>query len=40
MPGACAVTSTHHLDLPLIMPSQAQKHLTHNEALAIFDTLD
>ncbi len=33
------MTSTHHLDLPLIMPSQAQKHVTHNEALAILDAL-
>ena len=33
------MTSTHNLDLPYIMPSQAQKHLTHNEALATLDAL-
>ena len=27
------------LDLPLIKPSQAQKHVTHNEALQILDGL-
>jgi hypothetical protein len=25
--------------LPLIEPSQAQKHVTHNEALAVLDVL-
>lgn len=30
---------TPRLGLPLIMPSQAQKHLTHNEALTIADAL-
>ena len=30
---------TAHLDLPYVMPSQAQKHVTHNEALAILDAL-
>lgn len=28
-----------NLDLPYIMPSQAQKHVTHNEALSILDAL-
>lgn len=27
------------LSLPLLMPSQAQKHVTHNEALALLDAL-
>jgi hypothetical protein len=27
------------LDLPLIMPQQAQKHVTHNEALLLLDAL-
>src|SRR5690606_10080683 len=27
------------LDLPYIMPAQAQKHVTHNEALDLIDTL-
>jgi len=31
--------STANLALPYIMPSQAQKHVTHNEALQILDTL-
>lgn len=30
---------TPHLDMPYILPSQAQKHVTHNEALAALDTL-
>ncbi len=30
---------TPNLSLPYIMPSQAQKHVTHNEALAILDAL-
>ena len=30
---------TEILDLPLIMPSQAQKHVTHNEALRALDAL-
>lgn len=29
--------TTARLGLPLIMPSQAQKHVTHNEALALLD---
>jgi hypothetical protein len=29
--------TTGRLDLPLIMPSQAQKHVTHNEALTLLD---
>lgn len=28
---------THNLHLPFIMPSQAQKHITHNEALQVLD---
>ncbi len=28
-----------HLALPYIMPSQAQKHVTHNEAIAMLDAL-
>ena len=31
--------STACLDLPLIQPSQAQKHVTHNEAIALLDAL-
>ncbi|MEF2074021.1 DUF2793 domain-containing protein [Consotaella aegiceratis] len=31
--------TTEILSLPLIMPSQAQKHVTHNEALAMLDVL-
>ena len=30
---------TPRLDLPYIMPSQAQKHVTHNEAVRALDTL-
>ena len=30
---------THHLSLPYIMPSQAQKHVTHNEALRMLDAV-
>src|SRR5690606_7205889 len=30
---------TPNLDLPYIMPAQAQKHVTHNEALDLIDTL-
>jgi hypothetical protein len=30
---------TANLDLPYIMPSQAQKHVTHNEAIRIIDGL-
>jgi hypothetical protein len=30
---------TARLDLPLIQPSQAQKHVTHNEALQVLDGL-
>lgn len=30
---------TANLDLPYIMPSQAQKHVTHNEALRMLDAL-
>jgi hypothetical protein len=31
--------ATPHLGLPLIAASQAQKHVTHNEALGLLDTL-
>jgi hypothetical protein len=31
--------STPNLDLPYIMPSQAQKHVTHNEALRLLDAI-
>ena len=31
--------TTHNLDLPFIMPSQAQKHVTHNEALQKLDAI-
>ena len=31
--------STARLSLPLLMPSQAQKHVTHNEALQLLDAL-
>jgi hypothetical protein len=31
--------NTGRFDLPLIMPSQAQKHVTHNEALTLLDGL-
>jgi hypothetical protein len=30
---------TTNLDLPYLMPSQAQKHVTHNEALAVLDAV-
>lgn len=33
------MTDTTHLKLPLILPGQAQKHITHNEAIAALDTL-
>ena len=31
--------TTTQLDMPFILPSQAQKHVTHNEALLVLDTL-
>lgn len=31
--------ATANLDLPFIMPSQAQKHITHNEAIARLDAV-
>ncbi len=31
--------ATPHLGLPLIAASQAQKHVTHNEALGLLDAL-
>lgn len=31
--------TTDNLKLPYLMPSQAQKHVTHNEALAILDAI-
>jgi ADP-ribosylglycohydrolase len=33
------MSETFHLELPLIAASQAQKHVTHNEALAIADAV-
>jgi len=33
------MTSTPHLALPLLAAAQAQKHVTHNEALALLDAL-
>lgn len=33
------MTATPHLDLPFILPSQAQKHVTHNEALRVLDAV-
>lgn len=30
---------TNHFSLPYLMPSQAQKHVTHNEAIRMIDTL-
>lgn len=31
--------TSHRFNLPYIMPSQAQKHVTHNEAIRVLDTL-
>ena len=31
--------TTPHLGLPLMAAAQAQKHVTHNEALALLDAL-
>src|SRR3712207_624518 len=33
------MTTTPHLALPLLAAAQAQKHVTHNEALASLDAL-
>lgn len=33
------MSQTDHLSLPYIMPSQAQKHITHNEALLKLDAI-
>jgi len=33
------MTQTTHLALPYIDAAQAQKHVTHNEALALIDSL-
>jgi hypothetical protein len=33
------MTDSTHLNLPYIMPGQAQKHITHNEAIAALDIL-
>lgn len=33
------MTDSTHLKLPFILPAQAGKHITHNEALAALDTL-
>ncbi|HEX2147369.1 MAG TPA: DUF2793 domain-containing protein, partial [Pseudorhizobium sp.] len=32
-------STTPNLSLPFILPSQAQKHVTHNEALLTLDAL-
>jgi hypothetical protein len=37
--GISSMTSTPHLALPLLAAAQAQKHVTHNEALASLDAL-
>ena len=37
--GAIPMSSTPHLALPLLAAAQAQKHVTHNEALAALDAL-
>jgi hypothetical protein len=37
--GVIAMEQSPNLDLPFIMPSQAQKHVTHNEALKVLDAL-
>jgi hypothetical protein len=39
MTGATAMDTTVNLKLPYIMPSQAQKHVTHNEALRLLDAI-
>ena len=33
------MTTSENLDLPYIMPSQAQKHVTHNEAIRALDAI-
>lgn len=33
------MTTSTHLKLPFILPAQAGKHITHNEAIAALDTL-
>jgi len=33
------MTTSTHLKLPFILPGQAQKHITHNEAIAALDRL-
>jgi hypothetical protein len=33
------MSATPNLDLPFILPSQAQKHVTHNEALRVLDAV-
>lgn len=33
------MTVSPHLKLPFILPAQAGKHVTHNEAIAVLDTL-
>ena len=33
------MTVSTHLKLPFILPAQAGKHITHNEAIAALDTL-
>ena len=31
--------TTPNLNLPFIMPAQAQKHVTHNEAIELLDAI-
>jgi hypothetical protein len=38
-PKETAMETTTHLDMPYIAPSQAQKHVTHNEAIRTLDAL-
>lgn len=33
------MSRSHHLDLPFILPSQSQKHVTHNQALENLDVV-
>ena len=39
MTGDHHVTKRKYLNLPFIAPAQAQKHITHNEALRMLDAL-
>jgi len=33
------MSTTPNFEFPYILPSQAQKHVTHNEAIAVLDAL-